>query len=39
MSVFEEDRNLITLTMVLRIMEHENFIDKNLYDFLLNGPK
>ena len=29
MSVFEEDRNIITQTMVMRVMEHENFIDKS----------
>lgn len=25
--------------MVMRVMEHENFIDKGLCDFLMNGPK
>ena len=39
MAVFEEDRNIITQTMVMRVMEHENFIDKSLCDFLLSGPK
>jgi hypothetical protein len=39
MAVFEEDRNIITQTMVMRVMEHENFIDKGLCDFLLSGPK
>jgi hypothetical protein len=39
MSVFEEDRNIITQTMVMRVMENENFIEKSLCDFLLNGPK
>lgn len=30
---------LVTYLMVLRVLEYEEYLDKNLYYFLLNGPK
>ena len=39
MALFEEDKKLVTVIMVMRVMESESFIDKNLFEFLLSGPK
>jgi hypothetical protein len=39
MAVFEEDRKLVTYMLVMRVLESESFIDRNLLDFLINGAK
>jgi len=39
MAVFEEDRKLITYMLVMRVMESENFIDQNLFDFFISGAR
>jgi len=39
MALFEEDKKLVTVIIVMRVMESESFIDKSLFEFLLNGPK
>ena len=39
MSVFEEDRKLVTYLLVLRVLESENFIDRGLLDFIISGSK
>ena len=39
MAVFEEDRKLITYMLVMRVMESENFIDRNLFDFFISGAR
>jgi len=39
MAVFEEDRKLITYMLVMRVMESESFIDRNLFDFLISGAR
>ena len=39
MALFEEDKKLITIIIAMRVMESESFIDKNLFEFLLSGPK
>jgi hypothetical protein len=39
MAVFEEDRKLITYMLVMRVMESESFIDRNLFDFFISGAR
>ena len=39
MSVFEEDRKLVTYMLVMRVLEAESFVDHNLFQFLINGSK
>jgi hypothetical protein len=39
MSVFEEDRKVVTYMLVLRVLESENFIDRKLLDFIMSGAK
>lgn len=39
MAVFEEDRKLVTYMLVLRVLESESFVDRNLLDFVINGAK
>lgn len=39
MALFEEDKKLVTVIIVMRVMESESFIDNNLSEFLLSGPK
>jgi hypothetical protein len=37
MATFEEDRKLVTYTLVLRVLQAENFLDRGLYDFVISG--
>ena len=39
MSVFEEDRKVVTYMLVLRVLESESFIDRSLLDFIISGAK
>lgn len=39
MSVFEEDRKLVTYMLVMRVLESEAFLDRNLLDFVMSGAK
>ena len=39
MSVFERDRKVVTYMLVLRVLESESFVDKNLLDFIISGSK
>lgn len=39
MAVFEEDKKLVTTMLVMRVMQAENFIEGNLFEFLISGAK
>ena len=39
MAVFEQDSKLVTYMLVMRVMEAESFIDRNLFDFLVSGAR
>lgn len=38
-SVFEEDKKLVTYMLVIRIMQSEGYIDNNLFEFIIGGAK
>jgi hypothetical protein len=38
-SVFEEDKKLVTYMLVIRIMQSEGYIDNNLFKFIIGGAK
>jgi hypothetical protein len=39
MALFSEDRQLTTYMLATRVQEAENFLEKNLFDFLMTGSK
>ena len=39
MAIFDKDRRLMTCMLTMRIMQAENIMDGDLYDFLINGPR
>lgn len=38
MALQEQDRQLFSFLLTLRVLESENFLEENLYEFLLSGP-
>jgi len=39
MAIFDKDRRLMTCMLSMRIMQAENIMDGDLYDFLIKGPR
>jgi hypothetical protein len=39
MAIFEKDRKVVTYMIAMRILESENFIDRNLFEFLMAGAR